>query len=48
MEEICLGAFATEPEAEQEMLLRPELAGQMFILEDGDIEHPWRVWWRRP
>ena len=47
MEEICLGAFATEEEAQAEMLLRPELAGQMVIRMDGPVDTPWRVWWNR-
>jgi hypothetical protein len=48
MEEICLGAYATEQEALDAKALRPEPQNELSIREDGDPEHPWRIWWARP
>jgi hypothetical protein len=48
MEEICLGAYATEQEALDAKALRPEPQDELSIREDGDPEHPWRIWWARP
>jgi hypothetical protein len=48
MEDICLGAYATEQDALDAKVLRPEPQEELTVLEDGDPEHPWRVWWARP
>jgi len=47
MEEICLGAYATEPEAQAALLERSEPHDELSIREDGDVATPWRVWWTR-
>jgi hypothetical protein len=48
MEEICLGAYATEQEALDAEAARPEPQNELSVRQDGDVEHPWRVWWSRP
>jgi len=49
MEDIFLGAFATEQEALDAMAERPEPAEQLSVVNDGyDPAHPWRVKWTRP
>jgi len=45
---ICLGAYATQQDAEEAKALRPEPSAQLSVVQDGDAEHPWRVWWDRP
>ena len=47
MANICLGAYPTLDEAQAAMAARPEPQGELTILEDGDPEHPWRIWWNR-
>lgn len=44
---ICLGAYATQQEAEDAKALRLEPQSELFVVEDGDLEHPWRIWWQR-
>jgi hypothetical protein len=48
MPEICLGAYATLEDAEAAKALRPEPQNELSIVEDGDPEHPFRIWWHRP
>lgn len=47
MDSICLGAFATLEEAEQAKAIRQEPQEQLAVIEDGEAEHPFRVWWNR-
>jgi hypothetical protein len=47
MEEICLGAYATEQEALDAKAARAEPQEELAVVQDGDTEHPWRVWWYR-
>lgn len=47
MDDIVLGAYATEQEATDAKAVRPEPQAQMNLVEDGDAEHPWRVHWLR-
>lgn len=44
---VCLGAFSTLQEAEDAFALRREPADELSIVEDGDAEHPFRIWWSR-
>ena len=48
MDDIVLGAYATEQEAIDAKAARAEPQDELFIVEDGDAEHPWRVHWHRP
>lgn len=48
MGDICMGAYATLQEAEDAKAQRPEPAAQLGVVEDGDPEAPFRVWWYRP
>lgn len=48
MDDICLGAYATEQDAIDAKALRPEPQEELVITNDGDAEHPWRIWWHRP
>ena len=48
MDDICLGAYATEQDALDAKAARSEPQNELFVVEDGDPEHPWRVWWSRP
>lgn len=48
MGDICMGAYATLQEAQDAMALRPEPAAELTVVQDGDAEHPFRVWWGRP
>jgi hypothetical protein len=47
MGDVCLGAYATLQEATEIMALRFEPSAELAIWEDGDSEHPWRIWWTR-
>lgn len=47
MGDICLGAYATLLEAQGAMGLRTEPVEELQIFEDGDTDHPHRVWWSR-
>ena len=47
MMDVCLGAYVTEQDALDAMALRTEPSAEMFVLDDGDAEHPWRIWWNR-
>jgi hypothetical protein len=44
---ICLGAYETEADALAAIELRPERQADLEVIEDGDTEHPWRIWWNR-
>ena len=44
---ICLGAYVTEAEAQQAMTLRLERQIDLSVANDGDVGHPWRIWWNR-
>jgi hypothetical protein len=44
---VCLGAFSTLQEAEDVLVLRQEPVAELSIVEDGDAEHPFRIWWTR-
>lgn len=46
--DICLGAYATLEEAESAKALRSEPQDELTIREDGDVAHPFRIWWSRP
>lgn len=47
-QQICLGAYATEEEAQAAKLERDHLSQQdLVVVQDGDTEHPWRIWWTR-
>ena len=48
MDDICLGAYPTEQDALDAKAARSEPQGELAVVEDGDPEHPWRVWWSRP
>jgi hypothetical protein len=48
MDNVCNGAFSTRQEAEDALVLRQEPAAELSIVEDGDAEHPFRIWWNRP
>lgn len=48
MTEIYLGAYATEQDALDAMMQRQEPSGELFVVQDGDAEHPWRIKWVRP
>jgi hypothetical protein len=45
--DVCLGAYATEADAIAAMADRSERQAEMTVVEDGDTEHPWRIWWNR-
>lgn len=48
MDEIFLGAFATEQDAIDAMSVRPEPLAELSVVNDGfDAEHPWRIAWFR-
>lgn len=47
MGDICLGAYPTLQDAEDAKAARPEPDEQLGVVEDGDPEHPFRVWWLR-
>jgi hypothetical protein len=47
MNMVCLGAYPTMQEAEDARILRPEPQAQLSLMQDGDPEHPWRIWWAR-
>lgn len=47
MDNICLGAYATLQEAEDALASRREPTNELQILQDGDSEHPYRIWWTR-
>lgn len=47
-DDIVLGAYATQQEATDAMLARPEPQAELSVLEDGEAEHPWRIHWSRP
>lgn len=44
---VCLGAYATEQDALDAIALRSEPNSELSVVNDGDAEHPWRVWWNR-
>ena len=46
-EQICLGAYATEEDAQAAKLERDLPQQDLTVVQDGDAEHPWRVWWTR-
>lgn len=46
--DIVLGAYATEQDALDAMPQRPEPQDQLSVVQDGDVEHPWRLHWNRP
>lgn len=48
MPDICLGAYATLEDAEAAKAARREPQNELTIRQDGDGEHPFRVWWGRP
>lgn len=48
MDNIVLGAYATEQEAIDAMAQRLEPQDQLSVVQDGDVEHPWRLHWNRP
>jgi hypothetical protein len=48
MGDICLGAYATLQDAEDAKAARPEPVEELSVVEDGDAETPFRVWWSRP
>jgi hypothetical protein len=46
---ICLGAYATQQEAEDAKALRLEPQIELSVAQDSyDPVHPWRIWWTRP
>lgn len=47
MGDICLGAYATLQDAEDAKAARAEPAEALSVIEDGDPEAPFRVWWVR-
>ncbi len=47
MDDIVLGAYASEQEAIDALALRGEPSGELRVVEDGDAEHPWRNHWLR-
>lgn len=47
MGDICLGAYATLQEAQDAMAARLEPSNELQVVQDGDPEHPFRVWWAR-
>lgn len=46
-EQICLGAYATEADAQAAKESRDLPEQDLAIVMDGDAEHPWRLWWTR-
>lgn len=48
MDDICLGAYPTEQDALDAKALRTEPQDELAVVQDGDPEHPWRIWWYRP
>jgi hypothetical protein len=44
---ICLGAYATEADAIAAKAERGEPQNELTVVQDGDAEHPWRIWWSR-
>jgi len=45
---ICLGAYATQQDADDAKALRQEPQNELSVAQDSyDGEHPWRVWWSR-
>jgi hypothetical protein len=44
---ICLGAYETEADAIAAKAERNEPQVELEVIEDGDIAHPWRIWWNR-
>ena len=44
---ICLGAYVTEQDALDALASRSEPQSELSVANDGDAEHPWRVWWAR-
>lgn len=44
---VCLGAYPTQQDAEDAKALRPEPQAELSVVQDGDAEHPWRIWWAR-
>lgn len=48
MGDICLGAYATLQDAEAAKAARPEPAEDLRVIEDGESEAAFRVWWSRP
>jgi hypothetical protein len=48
MVEGCLGAYATLEEAEAGKAQRLEPQNELVIRQDGNVEHPYRVWWEKP
>lgn len=48
MGDICMGAYATLQDAEDAKAQRPEPSDQLGVVEDGEPETPFRVWWYRP
>jgi hypothetical protein len=47
MQMICLGAYVTQQDADDAKALRPEPQNELSVMQDGDAEHPWRIWWTR-
>lgn len=47
MVDIVLGAYTTEQEAIDAMVVRPEPQDEMTVEQDGDAETPWRIHWYR-
>ena len=48
-DQICLGAYATQAEADAAKATRQEPQAELSVRNDGDDPaHPWRVWWARP
>ena len=48
MDTIYLGAYATEQEALDAKASRMEPQDELSTIDDGDVEHPWRIVWSRP
>lgn len=46
-DEICLGAYATQADADAAKAARPEPQVELEVRQDGDVEHPYRIWWVR-
>jgi len=47
MDDIVLGAYATEQEAVDTMTIRSEPPNELSVVQDGDTDHPWRIHWLR-
>lgn len=47
MDNIVLGAYATEQDAIDSLSQRTEPQDELIIQQDDDFEHPWRIHWLR-